>query len=96
MAILCKKTSKIDTLLLSCRVLGRNIEYKFMDIIVDIAKKNNLELINSEYIKTKKNQQVKDFYTLFGFNVTFESGDSTQYRLEVNSYKNKNKMQKDI
>ena len=94
LAILCKKTSKIDTLLLSCRVLGRNIEYKFMDIIVDIAKKNNLELINSEYIKTKKNQQVKDFYTLFGFNVTFESGDSTQYRLDVNSYKNK--MQKDI
>jgi FkbH-like protein len=88
LAILCKKTSKIDTLLLSCRILGRNIEYKFIDIVVDIAKKNNLNLMKSEYIKTLKNQQVKDFYNLCGFNVVFESDDSTQYHLEINNYKN--------
>ena len=92
LAILCIKTSKIDMLLLSCRVLGRNIEYKFIDIVVDLAKKYNLSLLKSEYIKTLKNQQTKDFYSQCGFNVMFESDDTTQYQLEVNNYKN-NKIQ---
>jgi FkbH-like protein len=89
LAILCKKLFKIDTLLLSCRVLGRNIEYKFMEIIVNIANKQNIKLINSDYIKTQKNQQVKDFYSLCGFQVIAKSDDTTRYRLETISYKKK-------
>jgi len=89
LAILCKKLSKIDTLLLSCRVLGRNIEYKFMEIVVKIAKKQNIKSINSDYIKTQKNQQVKDFYSQCGFHVIAKSDNTTRYRLEAISYKKK-------
>jgi FkbH-like protein len=89
LAILCKRLSKIDTLLLSCRVLGRNIEYKFMEVIVNIANKHNIKSINSDYIKTKKNQQVKDFYSRCGFHVIAESDNITRYRLEAISYKKK-------
>ena len=89
LAILCKKLSKIDTLLLSCRVLGRNIEYKFMEIVVNIANKQNIKSINSKYTKTQKNHQVKDFYSRCGFNVIAKSDNTTRYRLEAISYKKK-------
>jgi FkbH-like protein len=85
--ILCKKTSKIDTLLLSCRVLGRNVEFKLIDAIINIAKKHEITLLNSEYLKTPKNQQVRKFYNRCGFNVLNETDGSTKYSLEVNNYK---------
>jgi FkbH-like protein len=88
LAILCKKLSKIDTLLLSCRVLGRNIEYSFMDIIVNLASKHNIKTLDSKYIETQKNQQVKDFYSRCGFHIIAESNNTTQYSLETNIYKN--------
>ena len=56
LAILCKNSSRIDTLLLSCRILGRNIEYKLIDIVFKLAKLNNIDFLKAAYIKTNKNQ----------------------------------------
>ena len=89
LAILDSDKSAIDTLLLSCRVLGRNIEYKFMDIIIDFAKNKDISLLNSRYIKTIKNQQVSDFYERCGFVKIDEVDSSSQYNLHVENYKNK-------
>ena len=89
LAILCKKSLMIDTLLLSCRVLGRNIEYKFLDIVIDIANKNSIKTLKAKYIKTKKNQQVNDFYNQCGFNITDRSDNISQYSLDINKYKYK-------
>jgi FkbH-like protein len=88
LAILNIIESEIDTLLLSCRILGRNIEYKFMDIIVNIAKKNGLSELNSRYIKTHKNQQVVDFYERCGFKKIDEFNGNSEYRLQIGNYKN--------
>jgi predicted enzyme involved in methoxymalonyl-ACP biosynthesis len=44
---------------------------------------------NSDYIKTQKNQQVKDFYSRCGFHVIAKSDNTTRYRLEAISYKKK-------
>jgi FkbH-like protein len=90
LAILCKKTSKIDTLLLSCRVIGRNIEYKFIDIIVDVAKKNNFKVLKADFIKTHKNSQVEDFYDKCRFDIIRKSIDSSIYSLDIRSFKYKN------
>ncbi len=89
LAILDSSESVIDTLLLSCRVLGRNIEYKFMDIIIDFAKNKDIRVLNSQYIKTIKNQQVSDFYERCGFVKIDEVDSSSQYNLHVENYKNK-------
>jgi FkbH-like protein len=89
LAILCKKTFKIDTLLLSCRVLGRNVEFKLINAIINIAKEHKITLLNSEYLKTSKNQQVREFYNRCGFNVLNETDCSTKYSLEINNYKAK-------
>lgn len=57
----------IDTFLLSCRVMGRNIENAFMSFIYNKAKEYNIKKLIGEYIPTKKNKPVKDFYTNLGF-----------------------------
>ena len=87
-------------------VVGNWKEYvsylKEFDVVADNFKEEkkdykkhfsaNMWWSKSEYIKTLKNQQTKDFYSQCGFNVMFESDDTTQYQLEVNNYKN-NKIQ---
>ena len=88
LAILDNTQSIIDTLLLSCRVLGRNIEYQFMDVVVGIAKRNKFNKLSAAYIKTNKNQQVVDFYEKCGFIKLNESDGDFQYSLQVNSYNN--------
>jgi len=80
---------EIDTLLLSCRILGRNIEYKFIDIIVNIAQNKGVTKLNSEYIKTTKNQQVADFYEKCEFIKTGEVNGNSKYSLHFNNYKRK-------
>ena len=37
----------IDTLLMSCRILGRKIEFKFMDIIIDFLKEKRIKIVIS-------------------------------------------------
>ena len=88
LAILDNTQSIIDTLLLSCRILGRNIEYQFMDVVVDIAKRNKIDELSAAYIKTNKNQQVVDFYEKCGFVKLNELDKGFQCSLQVNSYKN--------
>ncbi|WP_141047378.1 HAD-IIIC family phosphatase [Aliarcobacter cryaerophilus] len=80
----------IDTFLMSCRVLGRNIEYRFMDIIFDILKDKIISKVNSVYIKTLKNDQVSDLYDRYGFEVLEKDENLTKYRMLVKNYKDKN------
>lgn len=80
----------IDTLLMSCRVLGRNIEYKFMDIIVDRLNSKGVDKIESNYLKTYKNEQVSNLYDRYGFEIIEKNDDQTRYKILVKDYKNKN------
>lgn len=80
----------MDTLLMSCRVLGRNIEFRFMDIIKDIVRNKGLDKLSAKYIKTLKNGQVADLYDRYGFEVLEKDQELTRYRMLVKNYKNKN------
>jgi len=68
---------------MSCRVLGRNIEYRFMDIIFDILNKKGIAKISSSYIKTLKNEQVADLYDRYGFVVLEKTENFTSYEMQV-------------
>ncbi len=57
----------IDTFLMSCRVIGRNVEYQFLDFIINDLRKRGIKRIFGEYIPTKRNILVKDFYKKAGF-----------------------------
>ncbi len=62
-----KKELYIDTFLLSCRVIGREVEQTIMSFIVNEAKKEGLEKIIAEFIPTKKNSPASDFLSKSGF-----------------------------
>ena len=53
----------VDTFLLSCRVIGRNVEYTFLERILNYLDKKGITYIFVEYIPTNKNKTVaKNFY----------------------------------
>ena len=57
-----ENTAIIDTFLMSCRVMGRNIEKDFLsEIEKEMTLKGKTQII-AEYIPTPKNSVVKDFW----------------------------------
>ena len=66
----------LDTWLMSCRVLGRQVEPATLNLVADRAKRLGAKRLIGEYIPTKKNGMVKDHYTRLGFSVleTDEAG----------------------
>jgi len=75
--------SEIDTLLLSCRVLGRNVEAIFIDFIINDLKKLGINHVFANYCKTPKNAQVVNFYEKSGFDILSSSDSQTKYRLSL-------------
>jgi FkbH-like protein len=59
----------IDTWLMSCRVLGRQVEPTTLNLIAQEAQKLGARRLVGEYIPTKKNGMVKDHYARLGFTV---------------------------
>lgn len=57
----------IETLLLSCRALGRGVEGAVVNDILDRARKVGASTAIGHYVPSKKNQQVADFYAGQGF-----------------------------
>jgi FkbH-like protein len=59
----------IDTWLMSCRVLGRQVEPATLNLIAAEAARLGARRIAGEYIPTKKNAMVRDHYARLGFTV---------------------------
>ena len=57
----------IDNLLLSCRIIGRNIENSLLYFIKEFAKENNFLAVVGEYFPTEKNLICSDLYIKNGF-----------------------------
>jgi FkbH-like protein len=80
----------IDTLLLSCRILGRNIEKVFLFQILQMIKTKNKKNIFSKYIKTLKNNQVQDFYENSNFELISQTGNTKEYLINAQTDLNNN------
>jgi len=81
-----KSTAIIDTLLMSCRIIGRNIEFAFMDFLIQKLLEQNFKTIYAEYIPTNKNSQVESFYDNLGFTVLEKTKSVTKYSLNLLDY----------
>lgn len=76
--------SHIDSYLLSCRILGKGIEFAFLKKVLFMLKETGLEKVTAKYIPTVKNGQVKDFYERCGFKCLIENADGTKnYLLDL-------------
>jgi FkbH-like protein len=81
---------KIDTLLMSCRIIGRNIEYSFVGYVIKNIIGKGYKNILASYCLTKKNAQVATFYEGLGFQNTEVSIDSKLYHLNPANYSSPN------
>lgn len=75
----------IDTLLLSCRVIGRRIEEVLLAYIIENAKSEGIKTIIGEFIPTKKNLPARDFFKSNHFNFIKNEGDAEIWSYDVSS-----------
>ena len=84
--------ARIDSLLLSCRVLGRKLEYAFVDTCLHrLERRWSVTTWEAEFVATKKNAQVADFWDRVGFSLQQESASIRSYSSDAgrrsNGYK---------
>ncbi len=82
--IACREKSniRIDTLLLSCRILGRKLEFQFIGHCLQrLTQEWNPIQWEAEYIPTPKNHQVSDLWEKFGFSSKILSDGAKQYQV---------------
>ncbi len=70
----------IDSFLLSCRVLGRNIEAAFLKIVCEVGKLNPIRI---EFIESSKNAPAKNFLLQTKFEKCEVVGSSTVFELKT-------------
>lgn len=80
-------TAIVDSLLMSCRIIGRNIEKVIMNNLIQWMIDHKIKEVISEYIPSKKNIQVRHFYDDLGFDVKSENESSILYKLITKDYK---------
>jgi FkbH-like protein len=81
-------TLVMDTWLMSCRVLGRQVEEATLNLLVAEAAKMGAKRIEGTYIPTKKNGMVREHYGRLGFEKVEEGGDgSSRWRLELGDFR---------
>ncbi len=78
---------RIDTLLMSCRVLGRQVEEEVLHQLVLAARERGATTLIGEYRPTPRNGMVRDLYGRLGFTRTAEAADgSVTWSLELAEY----------
>ncbi len=81
------QTVTIDTWLMSCRVLGRQVEQATLGLVVGEARKLGAIQLIGEYLPTKKNKMVEDHYKNLGFEVIEQREDGSSIAvLDVSTY----------
>lgn len=84
-AILTRSDEKgvwdIDTLLMSCRVLGRGADTAFLSKVVEAAARCGAQTVRGRYIPTLKNRMVEDLFSRHGF--LRDSADTSCWRIDA-------------
>ncbi len=74
----------IVNLLMSCRVIGRNVERRLLQAALEVARAHGLASIGGEYIPSGKNSLVTTFYDTHGFALVAQWPDGRKlYDLEL-------------
>lgn len=90
--VICEIKEKglhIDTWLMSCRVLKRDMEKAVFDFLVDYCKEKKLDEIYGYYCRTNKNMMVKDHYLNLGFECLEENEDSSSWIFKIKNNEEK-------
>lgn len=83
--VMITPNGEIDTFLLSCRILGKGIEFAFMKQILRILSDEGMNKLTASYTMTTKNSQVSEFYDKCGFTLFSEQDGTKNYSVNINS-----------
>jgi len=73
----------LDTLLMSCRVIGRGVETAFLAFLIDAARRAGCKALHAGFLATNKNAPVKDFLPHHQFNQVAGDGLCGTWALEL-------------
>ncbi len=76
----------LDTWLMSCRVLGRQVEAAMLNAVVDRARRLGAVALVGTYRPTAKNAMVKDHYLRLGFEQTGNVDGETTWRMPLENF----------
>ena len=83
--------AELDTFLMSCRAMGRSVEFAFLEHCLSVLHAKGISEIEAIFAPTAKNAPVADFLPAFGF--TEVSQDDTtgkkRYTLDIGAYMEK-------
>jgi FkbH-like protein len=80
------ETMHIDTWLMSCRVLKRQVEEEVLNELARLARARGCARLEGVYLPTAKNDMVRDFYGRMGFTLTAESEAKREFELPLNAF----------
>ena len=79
-------TLKIDTWLMSCRVLKRQVENETLNELVRLARERGCSHIEGIYVPTAKNAMVRDFFSGMGFICTSENENIREFDMNLDKF----------
>jgi len=74
---------EIDTLLLSCRVIGRTVETALLAHLESQARESGCRLLQGWFKPTKKNKPCANFYADHGFRAARQDGDNVLWERDL-------------
>jgi len=78
---------KIDTWLMSCRVLKRQVEDEVLNELARVAQARGCLRLEGLYLPTAKNGMVRDFYPKMDFTLVYSDEISAHYELPVGLFR---------
>jgi len=80
---LAGEVATIESFFMSCRVLGRGVEFSIWPAILADAAAHGCRTLNARYLPTAKNAQAADFYDRLGLPLASEVDGARNYEAAI-------------
>ena len=80
------QTARIEAFLMSCRVIGRGVEFSIWPHLAAEAAQHGCVTLEAEFKPTPKNAQVADFYDLLGLAPVENVDGAKRYRIAIDQF----------
>ncbi len=74
---------EIDTMLMSCRVIGRTVETAMLALLLQYSRELGLQWLEGRFVPTSKNRPAKDFFSDHQFELVESDEGGSRWRLNV-------------
>ena len=75
--------AEIESCFMSCRVLGRGVEFSIWPAILADAAARGCRTLRARYLPSAKNAQAADFYDRLGLTLASETGGARNYEMAI-------------